>query len=121
MYFHPLDNAMRLYHNPRCSKSRQALALLDTREIEYEDYRYLVEGLSKSDIVGLIERYDGQPANLVRTGEDEYKTSPINLESVDDIVALLMTSPRCLQRPILDDGERAIIGRPPEDILTLLP
>ena len=121
MYFPPLDNVMRLYHNPRCSKSRQAVALLDMREIEYEDYRYLVEGLSKSDIIGLIDRYDGQPAELVRTGEDEYKSSPINLESVDDIVALLMTSPRCLQRPILDDGERAVIGRPTEEILTLLP
>jgi len=113
--------ALTLFHNPRCSKSRQALGILQTRELEFTEYLYLVEGLSVSQVRELISRYDGKLSDLVRTGEAEYKASPVDLEDEDEVVALLVTSPRCLERPILDDGNSAVIGRPPENIITLLP
>jgi arsenate reductase len=91
------------------------------RELEFTEYLYLVEGLSVSQARELISHYDGKLSDLVRTGEAEYKASPVDLDDEDEVVALLVTSPRCLERPILDDGNRAVIGRPPEDIIPLLP
>jgi len=112
---------LTLFHNPRCSKSRQALAILQMRELEFTEYLYLVKGLSVTQIRDMISRYDGELSDLVRTGEAEYKVSPVDLDNEDEVIALLVTSPRCLERPILDNGEKIVIGRPPENIITLLP
>jgi len=107
---------MRLYHNPRCSKSRQAVALLELREIEFEDYRYLDVGVAAEDI-DLILSLD----HVIRTNEKEFHSSGIDLKSKDKVKSLLMTTPSVLQRPILIANGTAVIGRPVEEILTLLP
>lgn len=105
----------RLYHNPRCSKSRQALALLQIRKIEFDEYRYLDLGVKPEDLEILCKLDD-----IIRTGDAEYKASPINLEDQHEVNALLQTSPKLCQRPILIANGKAVIGRPPENILTLL-
>jgi arsenate reductase len=110
-----MNMAYRLYHNPRCSKSRQALALLEIREIEFEEYRYLDLGIKPEDLAII-----GKLKDIIRIGEAEYKTSPIDLENLQEVSALLQTSPTLCQRPILIANGKAIIGRPPEKILTLL-
>jgi arsenate reductase len=111
-----LGKYMRLYHNPRCSKSRQAVALLEQRKIEFEDYRYLDVGVAAEDI-DLILSLD----HVIRTNEKEFQSSGIDLKSKDKVKSLLMTTPSVLQRPILIAHGTAVIGRPVEEILTLLP
>ena len=105
---------MRLYHNPRCSKSRQAVALLSESGIEFEDYRYLSEGIHPDDltvlssVTGIIRRKD--------------VVGDFNVGKLDNngIEALLKEQPRCLERPVLVVNGRAIVGRPPELILEFL-
>ena len=112
---------LKLYHNPRCSKSRQALNLLQERDINFQEIRYLNDGLNRSEIEGLISRYQGSSSDIVRINEQEYKSNKINLDVDSEIIELLLNYPKCLQRPLLDDGHTVVIGRPPENILTLLP
>ena len=105
---------MRLYHNPRCSKSRQALALLVERNIEFEDYRYLDKGISQDDLSVLIAL-----EGVIRKQEVD-KSLGYDLNKKSDIHKLLIDNPKALERPILIKDGRAVIGRPPENVLDLL-
>ena len=105
---------MRLYHNPRCSKSRQALSLLLERGLEFEDYRYLEHGIAVEDME-LLASLDG----IIRKQEID-KSANINLNQLADVSKLLADNPKALERPILVNNGRAVIGRPPEKILELL-
>ena len=105
---------MRFYHNPRCSKSRQALALLEERGCEVNVVRYLETGVVEEDLP-LLARLDG----IVRKKEAG-ATVMATLQNEKDIMALLRTNPKVLERPVLISRQRAVIGRPPEDVLTLL-
>ena len=105
---------MRLYHNPRCSKSRQALALLESKGVEVEVHRYLENGIVKDDIA-LLAGLDG----IVRKKDAGHEVMA-SLTSAEDIAALLLAEPKLLERPVLVHEGRAVIGRPPEDILQLL-
>lgn len=105
---------MRFYHNPRCSKSRQALALLEERGFEVNVVRYLETGVLEEDLA-LLAQLDG----IVRK-KDAGKVVMASLQSEEDIMALLRTNPKVLERPVLISGQQAVIGRPPEDILSLL-
>lgn len=105
---------MRLYHNPRCSKSRQAVALLTEAGIEFEDYRYLSEGIH-SDDVEVLSTLPG----IVRSKD---VVGDVDVKSLDSngIQKLLKEQPKCIERPVLVFNEHAVIGRPPERILEFL-
>ena len=105
---------MRLDHNPRCSKSRQALALLEGRGIEVDVHRYLEEGILNEDL-DLLAEMDG----IVRSKEAG-KAIMAELTSPEAVKNLLRTQPKLLERPVLVHDGKAVIGRPPEDILALL-
>ena len=105
---------MRLYHNPRCSKSRQALALLLDRALEFDDYRYLEHGIAEEDFELLLEM-----AGIVRQ-QDLDKSIQFDPDNKPQLRKLLQDNPKALQRPILIKDGRAVIGRPPENILELL-
>ena len=105
---------MRLYHNPRCSKSREAFALLTDRGLEFEDYRYLELGVASEDFEVLLRL-----ENLIRIGDVD-KGSKYDLNNKNDLRALLEIDSKLLQRPILIHNGKAVIGRPPTEILTLL-
>lgn len=105
---------MRLYHNPRCSKSRKAVELLEQRGVEFETYLYLKDGVAKEDMAILVT-LDG----IVRK-KDMHKSVKIDLSDNEEVSELLESMPKLLERPILIRNGNAIIGRPPEDILTLL-
>ena len=105
---------MRLYHNPRCSKSRQALAILVERNLEFEDYRYLEHGIAAEDIE-LLLGIEG----LIRKQELD-KSLSFDLNNHDVVRKLLQDNPKALERPILIKDGRAVIGRPPENILDML-
>ncbi|MCH4562829.1 MULTISPECIES: arsenate reductase (glutaredoxin) [Halomonas] len=109
-----------LYHNPRCSKSRQALALLEERGAEVRVRRYLDEPLDEGELRELMSRLDADGEALVRTGEQEWKTLDVDLQDQEQVIAAIVAHPRLMERPIADDGQRAMIGRPPEDVLGLI-
>jgi arsenate reductase len=112
--------ALTLWHNPRCSKSRAAMALLDDRGVAYAIRLYLKDAPSAEEIMGLAMRMDQPVSQIVRPKEKLF--SELDLAQADDAALALAIAehPILLERPILDDGMRAVLGRPPEDILTLI-
>ena len=105
---------MRLYHNPRCSKSRQALALLNERGVDVDVVRYLEVGIHTDDLDLL-----GELEGIVRS-KDAGKEVMAGLQTSADIKTLLKAQPNLLERPVLVHNGRAVVGRPPENILELL-
>lgn len=113
--------AITLYHNPRCSKSRQALALLEEHGAEVTLRHYLDDPLSEKELRDLMSRLDADGQRLVRTQEPEWQAvEENNLQDQEQVIHAIVAYPKLLERPIADDGKRAIIGRPPEDVLALL-
>ena len=112
----------RIYHNPRCSKSRATLALLEGRGVAVEIVEYLREPPSRATLARLLDELGGAALAMVRTAEPEYaefaRRHPEPTR--DDLLDHLVAHPRLLQRPIVEIGERAAIGRPPERVLELL-
>ncbi|MBQ1782425.1 MAG: arsenate reductase (glutaredoxin) [Gammaproteobacteria bacterium] len=112
-----------LYHNPRCSKSRCALELVRERGVEPNIIPYLDQPPERATLEALV-RLTGVASvrELMRTKEDEYKV--LNLASINDEQALLdalVAHPRLLERPIAVAGDKAVVARPPERVLELLP
>ena len=114
---------LTLYHNPRCSKSRGALELLEARGLTPNVVRYLETPLDAAQLQGLLNKLGITARELLRTGEDEYKT--LNLADATlteaQLIAAIAAHPKLMERPILEVGDKAVIGRPPENILELLP
>lgn len=110
-----------IYHNPRCSKSRATLALLEENGITPEVVLYLENSLTVSDINGLLKSLGMSAADIVRRGEAEYKEAGLEKQSsAADIVAAIAAHPKLLERPIVVRGDRAVVGRPPENVLALI-
>lgn len=112
----------QLFHNARCSKSRGALELLRERGIEPDLVFYLETPPDASRLRELVRKL-GLPARaLLRTGEPEYAALGLADPALDDdaLVAAMATHPRLIERPIFVQGDRAVIGRPPERVLELL-
>lgn len=109
-----------LYHNPRCSKSRQALALLEETGIELHVHRYLDVPLDAEQLAALLDRLEGNLKDLVRTNEADWKAQDIDIDDRQAVIAAIVASPKLMQRPIADRGDHAIIGRPPEAVLSLI-
>lgn len=114
-----------IYHNPRCSKSRATLKLIEDAGIEPVVVAYLETPPSGQRIHELATMLGIGVADLLRRNEEEFRTG-VNLPSLDDDAALagwIARNPKTLQRPIVVDDEKstAIIGRPPENVLALIP
>ncbi|MBV4477758.1 MULTISPECIES: arsenate reductase (glutaredoxin) [Pseudomonas] len=114
---------LTLYHNPRCSKSRGALELLEARGLTPNVVRYLETPLDAAQIKTLLGKLGISARQLLRTGEDEYKMLQLADDSLseDQLIAAIAAHPKLMERPILEVGSKAVIGRPPEQILELLP
>ena len=106
---------MRLYHNPRCSKSRQAVKLLTDRGVSFQEHRYLDEGIMEEDLPILAAL-----VGIIRKQEKAFKELDFAVDSVDEVITALRSKPKLLERPVLVKDGKAIIGRPPEDLLQLL-
>ena len=110
-----------IYHNPRCSKSRNTLALLQENGVEPEVVLYLETAPDAAEIRGLLDKLQLQASELVRRGEEAYKACGLSRDSSEDeIVAAMALHPKLIERPIVVRGERAVLGRPPENALELL-
>ncbi len=119
----PQMTELTLYHNPRCSKSRAALELLEARGLKPEIVRYLDSPLSTSELKELLNKLGLTARQLLRTGEDEYKTLELADAGLKEaqLIAAMVEHPKLIERPILVAGNKAIIGRPPEKVLEILP
>ncbi|HHJ14759.1 MAG TPA: arsenate reductase (glutaredoxin) [Gammaproteobacteria bacterium] len=111
-----------LYHNPRCSKSRQTLSLLKENGIEPEVVEYLKTPPDVDTLSRILDMLGLEPRQLMRTKEAEYREQGMDDPSLnhDQLIALMIKYPRVIERPILIHGNRAAIGRPPEQILEIL-
>ena len=112
-----------VYHNPRCSKSRQTLELLERKGLEFDTVEYLKSPPDVQTLADIAAKLDRPAAELVRAAEPEWKALGLDLPSLDDaaIVEALANCPKALQRPIVIRGPGARIGRPPEAVLELFP
>lgn len=114
---------LTLYHNPLCSKSRAALEILEARGLAPTVVRYLDTPLEATQLRSLLGKLGLSARQLLRFGEDEYKT--LNLVdaslSEEQLIAAMAAHPKLIERPILVAGDKAVIGRPPEKVLEILP
>jgi len=111
----------QIYHNPRCSKSRATLALLQEHGVEPEIVLYLEQPPSQAALKRLLGKLGVGAAELVRRGEAEYKELGLSASSSESsLIKAMAASPRLIERPIVVRGERAVLGRPPENVLALL-
>ncbi len=111
---------IKIYHNPRCSKSREALEILNSNGHEVEVIEYLKEGLKKSEIEELLGMLGSEVSDLIRVKEDEYKQNPFDITKKGELIKALVSTPKLLERPIVIKGKKAIIARPPEKIHELI-
>ena len=121
------NDVIKFYHNPRCSKSRQALQLISSQNITLQIIKYLEEGISKPDLENVFNKLDIDRNNFLRKNEKAFKDLNINLKkiSTDQLIKLIIENPIIIQRPLAIKYEKdvfikAVIGRPPEMILNLL-
>lgn len=114
---------LQILHNPRCSKSRQTLKLIEDAGVTPEIILYLENPLGRDELMSLIAKLNLSSArDVIRKGEKEYKELGLKAETSETkLVEALAGHPRLLERPIVIQGSKAIIGRPPENVLELLP
>ena len=111
-----------IYHNPRCSKSRQALALLEARGLDVEIVRYLEEAPSRGALKRVIEKLGiGGARDMMRPKEARYKDLGLrDVTAESALIGAMAENPILIERPIVINGERAVIARPPEKALEIL-
>ena len=110
-----------IYHNPRCSKSRAALALLQERNLPLRIIEYLKDPPSRDELAGLRKRLGLSPSEWVRKSEAEFKAAGLGSHSSEtELLDAMAKHPVLIERPIVVHGNRAIVGRPPERVLELV-
>lgn len=111
---------LKIYHNPRCSKSRQTLQLIKDQGIEVQVIEYLKEKPSKEDIENLLTKLKLKPEQIVRKGESIFKENYKGKNfSETEWINILVDNPKLIERPIVFNKTKAIIGRPPENVREL--
>ncbi len=117
-----MSTATTIYHNPRCSKSRQTLALLEENGVSPAIVEYLNEPPDAATLTRLLELLGLTPRELMRTKESVYKELNLNDPALTDaeLISAMQDNPILIERPIVVQGDRAVIGRPPENVLALI-
>ncbi len=114
--------AVTIYHNPRCSKSRQTLDLLRARDVEPQIVEYLQTPPSADELRRILALLGIGPRDLMRKKESEYKAAGLDDPALDDdaLIAAMVAAPILIERPIVVHGGKAALGRPPEIVLDIL-
>ena len=112
----------KIFHNPRCSKSRQALQLLKDNNCKIEIISYLEIDLKVSLIKDILKKLTLKPRDILRKGEQEYKDNNLKKDNLseEDLINYMIKYPKLIERPIVVKGDKAVIGRPPEKVLELI-
>ncbi len=112
---------MKILHNPRCRKSREGLKILEDSGRDFTVIEYLKEPLSQEEITDLLDKLNMDALDLVRKSEKDWKENFKGREMSDaEIIAAMEAYPKLIERPIVISGDKAVVGRPPENILELL-
>ena len=112
---------IKIYHNPRCSKSRQGVAILEDSGKEFEIIKYLDDTLSEAQLSDIIQLLGIKPIELVRKNEKIWKENFKGKELSDsEIIKAMVENPRLIERPIVINDQKAVVGRPPENIKDVL-
>ncbi len=114
--------AVKIYHNPRCTKSRQTLQLLKDHGIEPEVIEYLKTPPSVEELTDILQKLDMEPRALLRKQETEYKANGLDNSALDkqSLINGMVNHPILIERPIVLANGKAAIGRPPENVLSIL-
>ena len=117
-----MSKQTNIYHNPRCSKSRATLALLQEQGVQPDVVEYLKTPPSVSELEHILDMLGLEPRELIRRKEAEYREAGLDDMSLsrDRLIEAMVKHPKLIERPIIVRGERAVIGRPPERVLELL-
>ena len=117
-----MNKEIIIYHNPKCSKSRKALEIIKSKNIEPTIILYLVNKLSKTEVENLLSKLGLSIRDILRTKEYEYQNNNLKNKNLSDdkLIEFLIKFPKLLQRPIVIKNSKAVIGRPPENILNIL-
>ena len=111
---------MKIYHNPRCSKSRDTLKILLSKTNEITVINYLKNPMTFDELKNIIEKLSIQPIELIRKNEsiwkENYKSKKLNN---NEIIQIMLDKPKLMERPIVTNNKKAVIGRPPENVLSL--
>jgi arsenate reductase (glutaredoxin) len=111
-----------IYHNPRCSKSRQTLQLLEARGVKPKIVEYLKEPPSSAKLKAILKKLGMKPRDLLRQGEARYAELGLKERALSDdaLIELMVENPILIERPIVVSGNKAAIGRPPEKVREIL-
>ncbi len=111
-----------IYHNPRCAKSRQTLELLRENNIEPNIILYLEDTPDRKTIKSILKKLGLKPRDLMRKKETEYLENALDNPALsdDDLIQAMIDNPKLIERPIVVNGEKATLGRPPENVLTII-
>ena len=118
-----MANTVRIYHNPRCTKSRQTLSLLEDAGVKAQVIHYLDTPPSATELAELVKALGFSSAReLLRKGEDEYKALQLGKPDLTEaqLLAAMAAHPKLIERPIVIKGKKAVLGRPPENVQALL-
>ena len=110
----------KIIHNPRCSKSRQTLAILQEHSDKVEVILYLEGELDETTLRKAIKGLKLSPSQILRTKEDEFKALKLDTTNDEKVIKAILKHPKILERPIVMHGTKAVIGRPPENVNLLL-
>ena len=112
---------IKIYHNPRCSKSRQGLQILKDKGVDFEIVQYLKTPPTKEELKEIIKKLGIKPIDLVRKNEKIWKENYKGKEVTDDeIIEAMVKFPKLIERPIVIKEDKAVLGRPPENILDIV-
>ena len=113
---------VKIYHNPRCSKSRQTLQLLQEQDVDVEIIEYLKTPPSAAELSDILQKLDMEPRTLMRKNEAEYKATGMDNTGLtkDELIKGMVATPKLIERPIVLANDKAAIGRPPESVLEIL-
>ncbi len=111
-----------IYHNPRCSKSRQTLEILEEKGVSLNIVRYLDQPPSEEELRLVLSKLGIGPRDLMRTSEDIYSEKGLDDPSLsdDELIAAMLENPILIERPIVVNGDKAAIGRPPSQVLDIV-
>jgi len=107
----------KIYHNPKCTKSREGLEFLKSKNVDFEVIEYLKNPLTESELKNLLMLLNLKPLDIVRTQEELYKTEYKNLKLSDaEWIKIMVQNPKLIQRPIVVKNHKAVVARPAENI-----
>jgi len=110
-----------IYHNPRCSKSREGISFLENLNLEFETIKYIDESISKEELKSILKKLNYRAIELIRTKEKIWIENYKNMQlSENEIIDIMIENPKLIERPIVINGDKAIVARPSEKIRNIL-